>query len=332
MLLKHVKWNGDRTLVGMIDTGSSGCLLHESVAVRCGAEMLEDATALYGFGSQGIPAVHAIAKCRADLMIDGVVGKNTAILVVPDEAQSVHLIIGRTFTELPHVTYARLGGSLHFWQRDECPFSHLQPLVSRPKVHLNTAQESTPQANVVNCVGLSPQSNVTDPVLFDKCGREILVDMERGEPTVPAFTSDEDDVALRKGQRVGQTSEEDIPGNEKMEGNDCREECDAAELEQSLVTEVRRPIMHEEIRVGPSVTEAQRCELAHLLYEYRDCFATNLSELGCTPILSMDIQKIPGSTPIDVRPYRTNAAKQEAMRDIVGEWEKAGIGTESFCP
>lgn len=34
-----------KTLQGMIDTGSSGCLVHESVAVHCRAELLEDATA-----------------------------------------------------------------------------------------------------------------------------------------------------------------------------------------------------------------------------------------------------------------------------------------------
>ncbi|KAH8032900.1 hypothetical protein HPB51_003476 [Rhipicephalus microplus] len=84
-------------------------------AVRCGAEMLEDATTLYAFGSQGFPAARAIGRCRADLLIDGVVGKNIPILVVPDEAQSVDLLVGRTFTELPYVTYASLGGSLQFW-------------------------------------------------------------------------------------------------------------------------------------------------------------------------------------------------------------------------
>ncbi|KAL1484987.1 hypothetical protein MTO96_032247 [Rhipicephalus appendiculatus] len=103
-LLKQVKWNGNKTLVRMIDTGSSGCLLREPAAVQCGTELLEDATALYGFGSQGVPAVRAIAKCRADLMIDGVVGENIPILVVPDEAQSVDLIVGRTYTELAYVT------------------------------------------------------------------------------------------------------------------------------------------------------------------------------------------------------------------------------------
>uniref|UniRef100_A0A6G5ABX7 Putative e3 ubiquitin ligase n=1 Tax=Rhipicephalus microplus TaxID=6941 RepID=A0A6G5ABX7_RHIMP len=178
----------------MIDTGSSGCLLRESAAVRCGGEVLEDATALYGFGSQGVPAARAIGRCRADLLIDGVVGKNIQVLVVPDEAQSVDLLVGRTFTELPYVTYARLGGSLQFWHRDECPFSHLEPFVSCPKLRLKTAEETPLQANVINWVRLSSKSNVTGAVLFNNCGCEILVDMEDGKVTVPVFTSGNDDV------------------------------------------------------------------------------------------------------------------------------------------
>lgn len=85
-------------------------------------ETLKDATALYGFGSHGIPTVRAIAKCRANLIIGGVVRKNILILV-PDEAQLIDSIVGRTLAELP--------------------FSHLEPLVSCLKLHLNTAEETT---------------------------------------------------------------------------------------------------------------------------------------------------------------------------------------------
>ncbi|XP_075741387.1 uncharacterized protein LOC142790432 [Rhipicephalus microplus] len=329
VLLKQVKWNGNETLIGMIDTGSSGCLLRESAAVRCGAEVLEDATALYGFGSQGVPAARAIGRCRADLLIDGVVGKNIQILVVPDEVQSVDLLVGRTFTELPYVTYAKLGDSLQFWHRDECPFSHLEPFVSCPKLRLKTAEETPLQANVINWVRLSSQSNVTGAVLFNNCGCEILVDMEDGEVTVPVFTSRNDDVVLRKGQRLGHATEVDIPGCEMKEINECREECSAARPEQILVTEARRPFGCEGIKMDPSVTEEQRRKLACLRNEYQDCFAANLCELGCTSALSMDIQEMPGSAPVAVRPYRTNAAKREAIRDIVGECKREGIGTET---
>ncbi|XP_042148722.1 uncharacterized protein LOC121837217 [Ixodes scapularis] len=104
VLLKQVTWNGDKKLIGMIDTGSSGCLLRASAAARCGAELMRDATPLYGFGNQDVPAVRTIGKCKADLDIDGVTGKDITIFVVPDEAQSVDLLVGRTFTELPYVT------------------------------------------------------------------------------------------------------------------------------------------------------------------------------------------------------------------------------------
>ncbi|KAH8019947.1 hypothetical protein HPB51_023589 [Rhipicephalus microplus] len=108
-----------------------------------------------------------------------------------------------------------------------------------------------------------------------------------------------------------------------MEINECREERGTAKPEQILVTEARRLIGCEEIKIDPSVTDEQRHELTCLLNEYRDCFAANLGELGCTPALSMGIQDIPtGSAPVAVRPYSANAAKREAIRDIVGEWKR----------
>ncbi|KAK8775362.1 hypothetical protein V5799_031293 [Amblyomma americanum] len=88
-LLKQAMLNGTTTLVGMIDNGSSGCLLRASVAARCGARLTKDATALYGFGSQGTPSARAIGKCYTDLEIDGVKGENVPFLVVPDDTLTV---------------------------------------------------------------------------------------------------------------------------------------------------------------------------------------------------------------------------------------------------
>ncbi|CAN7939761.1 unnamed protein product, partial [Ixodes hexagonus] len=125
VLLKHVTWNGDRTLIGLIDTGSYGCLLRAPVTARCGAQLSRETTALYGFGNKSAPAARTIGTCRADLEIDGVIGRDIPILVFPDEAQSVDLLVGRTFTELLYITYARVGGCLRFWKSD-CPFTHLK--------------------------------------------------------------------------------------------------------------------------------------------------------------------------------------------------------------
>ncbi|XP_077514701.1 uncharacterized protein LOC144125308 [Amblyomma americanum] len=101
-LLKQAMLNGTTTLVGMIDNGSSGCLLRASAAARCGARLTKDATALYGFGSQGTPSARAIGKCYTDLEINGVKGENVPFLVVPDDTLTVDLLVGRTREGLLH--------------------------------------------------------------------------------------------------------------------------------------------------------------------------------------------------------------------------------------
>ncbi|KAL1414201.1 hypothetical protein MTO96_007678 [Rhipicephalus appendiculatus] len=52
VLIKEVIFNDDFALVGLIDTGSSGCLLRASAAARCGIEVVQEPTDLYGFISE----------------------------------------------------------------------------------------------------------------------------------------------------------------------------------------------------------------------------------------------------------------------------------------
>lgn len=73
--LKQVMWNKTTALVGLIDNGSSGCLLRTSAAALCVAELTKDTTALYGFGDKGTPSASAIGKCYPDIKIDAVAGK-----------------------------------------------------------------------------------------------------------------------------------------------------------------------------------------------------------------------------------------------------------------
>ncbi|KAG0418659.1 hypothetical protein HPB47_004681 [Ixodes persulcatus] len=188
-------------LIGMIHTGSSGCLLRASAAARCGAELMRDPTPLYGFGNQDVPAVRTIGKCKADLGIDGVTGKNIPIFVVPDEAQSVNLL-------------------------SQCPFSHLEPWRDDPKLIVKTTERSTLQANVINWITLSSESDVTGPVLFNNCGKEILLDMKDGEIAVPVSPSGNNEVVNRKGQRLGRVTAVDIvktPGEEDNQRNRTEE-------------------------------------------------------------------------------------------------------------
>ncbi|GBL76683.1 hypothetical protein AVEN_53381-1 [Araneus ventricosus] len=53
-----------------------------------------------GFGNQRMPALMSIGRIKADIEVDNVKAENISIYVVPDDARSVDLIIGRTWLDL----------------------------------------------------------------------------------------------------------------------------------------------------------------------------------------------------------------------------------------
>ncbi|GBO27425.1 hypothetical protein AVEN_269406-1 [Araneus ventricosus] len=59
-------------------------------------------------------------KALIDTGIDNVKAENISIYVVPDDAQSVHLIIGRTWLNIPHIAYTKIGERVHIgYRKDE---------------------------------------------------------------------------------------------------------------------------------------------------------------------------------------------------------------------
>lgn len=94
----------------------------------------------------------------------------------------------------------------------------------------------------------------------------------------------------------------------------------------------REPISLEELDVGGNTTCSKKSELLQLLNQYRNCFAMYMEELGCTPLLKMDIREVPGSSQVAVRPYKTNMKGRETIRKIVREWREQGIVTSTHSP
>ncbi|KAL1478781.1 hypothetical protein MTO96_052391, partial [Rhipicephalus appendiculatus] len=155
VLIKEVVFNDDFTLVGLIDTGSSGCLLRASAAARCGIEMVLEPTPLYGFGSNDVPATRSLGHCQAKISIDGVAAEKVPILVVPDDAQSVDLLVGRSFTNLPFVTYCKVGSTFRFYHLNDCPFSGVVPFEQQSKLKLRPREERELQQDTVNYITTS---------------------------------------------------------------------------------------------------------------------------------------------------------------------------------
>jgi len=96
---------------------------------------------------------------------------------------------------------------------------------------------------------------------------------------------------------------------------------------------VRRVLSCEDFKsVNTEVILDEQRKLMNLVNEYRDCFALNIEELGCTGLTAMELREIEGSTPVVCRPYKTTAADREAIAEIVQEWKKHGVVVETESP
>lgn len=61
-------------------------------------------------------------------------------------------------------------------------------------------------------------------------------------------------------------------------------------------------ITMEMLNVGNSITIEQKQELLNLVNKYRDCFALNLRELGCTDLFEVEFTD--NNQPVRRKPYR----------------------------
>jgi len=100
-----------------------------------------------------------------------------------------------------------------------------------------------------------------------------------------------------------------------------------AEADQQPST--KEPITVDDVVFDANVTEVQRESLIELLNEYRDAFAKNIRELGCTNVISMDITEIPDSAPVNLKPYRTSPSDRRLIADTIRDWKEAGIVSDS---
>lgn len=88
------------------------------------------------------------------------------------------------------------------------------------------------------------------------------------------------------------------------------------------------PITLDEIQINPNLTQPQQHTVVKLINEYRDCFARNLSELGCTKSTEMNIE-LSDTNPVVYRPYRLSHTEKLIVRDMVKDLIDNDIAEES---
>lgn len=102
------------------------------------------------------------------------------------------------------------------------------------------------------------------------------------------------------------------------------------EVDESLY---REPLTEADFKyVSTEATRAEKDKLLVLLNSYRDTFAKNLNELGCTEMAELRIDEEEGSKPVTCKPYKVSLAERKAMAEIIAEWKSCGIVTETRSP
>lgn len=305
-LLKETKIKG-KIVMSMIDTGSSSCTIQASAAIKCGLDIGPSTETLSGFGNANLAPVKVLGETRVDIEIDGVVGENVLLLVVPDIVQPVELLVGRTWTELPYIAYVRIDNTFKVGYRNDMPFRDLIIDCVKQPAKLKVARDQVLKQNSVNFVQVRWSD---DPETEGKYNQSP-------ELVIPIMNESKNDSTLVKGEyidRICLVTGENSPKQNK--NGSLRDD----------------PLTLEEVNIGSEINPVQQEELLTLLNDFKHCFARNLSELGCTDLVSMDIQLKDGEQPFHCKPYKTTASEREEIREIVGQWKDHGIVTETHSP
>ncbi|UYV63639.1 hypothetical protein LAZ67_2005125, partial [Cordylochernes scorpioides] len=335
--LKDVKIDNKETVKAMIDTGSSSCLMRKSVARRISVDIEPDSTSLYGIGNQTAPAARTVGKTTVDLEIDGIVGREITVFIVNDDAQPYDLLIGRTWTDLPYVSFARIGKNLHIGYSSEFPFANLQEEIKSRRIELRATETVQLESDSINFTSAITDEVKDGYVLFtgvDDACVDSLLEVFDGKTTVPIISAGKGKLRVRKNQCVGRVellNLDDIVVNLDV-AEDSFQTKNEEKREGQDQMKRKRPILPKDINVNHFLTSKERQEILDVVNEYRDCFALGMEELGCTDVTKMDIKEVDGSKPVCLRPYKTTASEREAIREIVREWKDNGIVTETRSP
>ena len=98
-------------------------------------------------------------------------------------------------------------------------------------------------------------------------------------------------------------------------------------VQYNVITEIcaKPNITKEMLTFGEIYNDNEKSQILNVVNEYRDAFAINVSELGCTNLIEMDIVEKPNSVPCKSKPFKTASQKRQIINSTVTEWKDAGF-------
>ncbi|GBO44171.1 Retrovirus-related Pol polyprotein from transposon 412 [Araneus ventricosus] len=274
-----------------------------------------------------MPALTSMGRITADIEVDNVKGKGISIYVVPDEAQPVDLIIGRTWLDLPHIAYTRIGDRVHIGYCEDEPFRNFPIDENISRICLKALETTKLEKNTVDLVSSRAESIENGLIMIENPSDDIgcLLEVKDGKTCVPLANIGDKNIEFLKDQCLGRAEVIELCSNVKV-----KERMQNSNNLDNFKEKV--PIILSEINIDSNIENERKQELVQLLNEYRDCFALNISELGSTNLTKMDIKEVEGSKPVCMKPYKTNAPERAAIKEIVREWRENGIVSDTRSP
>ena len=313
--------NVNKNIESLLDCGSSSCTLKLNAAKSIGLEYEDYEQEIYGFGNTVQAAATTIGKTEVNLTVDDVSAK-VEVFIVNDDAQAYDLIVGRSWLQQPHIVFIKKDDAVIVGDRDQSPFCEIQISEDNTKIELR-AEKNVQLSRGVNWVDVYADQKVDSKAIL-KADTDItsLIEVKNGKTKIPVFS------VYNINVKAGDTIARAELANDQILYVKARNEQGSKMREIGM----KRPIVAEDLNVGEQVTKDELEELLKLLNEYRVCFATCIEELGCTDLMEAEINEVPGSKPIRSKPYRTNAKEREIIRNIVADWKRQGIVTETVSP
>jgi hypothetical protein len=285
-----------------IDFGSHATIIKDSEThnISCEWYMGDNLPVLKGFGGS---IVKVLRTGTISLVIDGVEAK-VEILVVPDSAMSVPLLVGQSFTEQQHISF----------KKDS---HNLLVLLKQCKLALMCDKDTTIMGITVIKVRSEP---IHTGVVYVEGGFRLKVNneycliqgiffLESGVGKILVKGSSDRQFILKEGTVLARC----VPASE--------DHNIAPQLEvRSVVNSSHNQhiLCAKDLDVDPSLNAEDLANLVRLLNQYRSCFSFDLGELGKTNVVEMSI-KLKDDTPVVFRPYRLSVHERSQVRNMVEE-------------
>ena len=146
--------------------------------------------------------------------------------------------------------------------------------------------------------------------------------------------NEDDRIFLKKGEILGCLEPSPIEITEiiQEEYNGIGDEDESVPLEKKFITSPAEVNAHRKVQLQDAeITEENREKFRLLCEEFEDIFSKNSSDIGKTPLITMDIDT-GDSPPVCQRPYNLPLKHREWVQKELETLERAGVIVRSISP